>query len=52
MEDSVEVTKLYEVALDQCMLLQRQVIELRALYIQTKEELEKIKHNNEKIDNI
>lgn len=39
----LEASKLYNVALEQCMILQQQVIELRALYNQASEELEKIK---------
>lgn len=34
---------LYKTALEQCMILQQQVIELRALYNQVNEELEKLK---------
>ena len=39
----LDSTKLYKVALEQCMLLQQEVIELRALYTQTKEELDRLK---------
>jgi len=39
----LDIEMLYKVALEQCMLLQQQVIELRALYLTTKEELDKIK---------
>ena len=41
----VDASKLYSVSLEQCMILQQQVIELKALYLQTKEELEKLKSN-------
>jgi len=39
----LEASKLYNVALEQCMVLQQQVIELRALYLQAKEELDRLK---------
>lgn len=39
----LDSTKLYQVALDQCIMLQQQVIELKALYLDAKEELEKLK---------
>lgn len=39
----LDSTKLYQVALDQCIMLQQQVIELKALYLDVKEELEKLK---------
>lgn len=39
----LEAKKLYEVTLEQCMILQQQLIELKTLYIVTKEELDKIK---------
>lgn len=39
----LEASKLYNVALEQCMVLQQQVIELRALYMMTKEELDEMK---------
>lgn len=39
----LDASKLYNVALEQCMMLQQQVIELKALYLETKEELEKLK---------
>ena len=39
----LDASKLYQVALEQCMLLQQQVIELKALYIDVKEELDKLK---------
>ena len=39
----LDASKLYSVALEQCMILQQQVIELRALYNQVNEELEKLK---------
>ena len=42
----LEASKLYNVALEQCMILQQQVIELRALYNQAKEELNKEKELN------
>lgn len=34
---------LYKTALEQSMVLQQQVIELKALYLQAKEELDKLK---------
>ena len=39
----LDSTKLYQVALDQCIMLQQQVIELKALYLDTKEELDRLK---------
>ena len=39
----LDAGKLYNVALEQCMMLQQQVIELKALYVQAKEELEQLK---------
>lgn len=39
----LEASKLYQVALEQCLVLQQQVIELKALYLETKEELDKLK---------
>lgn len=39
----LDASKLYQVALDQTMILQQQVIELKALYVQAKEELEQLK---------
>ena len=39
----LDASKLYNVALEQCLVLQQQVIELRALYLETKEELDKLK---------
>ena len=39
----LEASKLYNVALEQFMVLQQQVIELRALYLQAKEELDRLK---------
>ena len=42
----IDAIKLYNVALEQCMILQQQVIELRALYLQAKEELNKEKELN------
>lgn len=39
----LDASKLYQVALEQCMVLQQQVIELKALYLDTKEELDKLK---------
>ena len=42
----LDATKLYQVSLEQCIILQQQVIELRALYLQAKEELEKEKELN------
>lgn len=39
----LEASKLYQVALEQCMMLQQQIIELKALYLDTKEELDKLK---------
>lgn len=39
----LDAGRLYNVALEQCMLLQQQVIELKALYLDAKEELEKLK---------
>lgn len=39
----LEAAKLYEVALEQCILLQQQVIELKALYTVAKEELDELK---------
>ena len=37
---------LYNVALEQCMILQKQVIELKSLYIELSKELEELKNNN------
>ena len=45
----LEASKLYNVALEQCIILQQQVIELRALYMQTKEELEELKSKEQNI---
>lgn len=39
----LDASKLYQVALEQCMMLQQQVIELKALYLDTKEELDRLK---------
>lgn len=39
----LDASKLYNVALEQCMMLQQQVIELKALYLDVKEELDKLK---------
>ena len=39
----LDSTKLYQVALDQCIMLQQQVIELKALYLDVKEELDRLK---------
>ena len=39
----LDASKLYQVALEQCMMLQQQIIELKALYLDTKEELDKLK---------
>ena len=39
---------LYKMALDQCMVLQQQVIELKALYLQASEEIERLKSDNDK----
>ena len=39
----LDASRLYSVALEQCLVLQQQVIELRALYLETKEELDKLK---------
>ena len=39
----LDSTKLYQVALDQCIMLQQQVIELKALYLDAKEELDRLK---------
>ena len=39
----LDASRLYNVALEQCMMLQQQVIELKALYLETKEELDKLK---------
>ena len=45
----LEASKLYNVALEQCMILQQQVIELRTLYLQAKEELEELKLKEQNI---
>lgn len=42
----LDASKLYQVALEQCMMLQQQVIELKALYLDSKEELDKLKSEN------
>lgn len=39
----LEASKLYEIALEQCMILQQQVIELKALYLDAKEKLDTLK---------
>ena len=39
----LDASRLYNVALEQCLMLQQQVIELKALYLETKEELDKLK---------
>lgn len=39
----LDASRLYNVALEQCMILQQQVIELKALYLETKKELDKLK---------
>lgn len=39
----LDASKLYKMALEQTMILQQQVIELKALYVQAKEELEQLK---------
>ena len=39
----LDASKLYQVALEQCMMLQQQIIELKALYLDAKEELDKLK---------
>ena len=39
----LDASRLYSVSLEQCLVLQQQVIELRALYLETKEELDKLK---------
>lgn len=39
----LDASRLYNVALDQCLMLQQQVIELKSLYLETKEELDKLK---------
>ena len=39
----LDASRLYSVALEQCLVLQQQVIELRALYLETKKELDKLK---------
>ena len=39
----IDAGKLYNVALEQCLMLQQQVIELKTLYLETKEELDKLK---------
>ena len=46
----IDAKKLYEVALEQCMILQQQVIELKTLYMSTKEELDKIKTEIVEVD--
>lgn len=46
----LEASKLYQVTLEQCMILQQQVIELKALYVTTKEELDKIKTKTIEVD--
>lgn len=40
----IDISKLYEMALDECSSLQRQVIELRVLYNETKKELDKLQN--------
>lgn len=39
----IDASKLYNVALEQCMMLQQQIIELKTLYLIEKEENEKLK---------
>ena len=46
----LDASKLYNVALEQCMMLQEQVIELKALYLETKEELDKLKLETVELD--
>ena len=42
----LDAGKLYNVALEQCMMLQQQVIELKALYLETKNELDMLKNKD------
>ena len=46
----LDASRLYSVALEQCLVLQQQVIELRALYLETKEELDKLKLETVELD--
>lgn len=39
----IDASKLYNVSLEQCMMLQQQIIELKTLYLIEKEENEKLK---------
>lgn len=39
----IDAIKLYNVALEQCMILQQQMIEFKTLYLIEKEENEKLK---------
>ena len=39
----LDATKLYQVSLEQCMILQQQMIEFKTLYLIEKEENEKLK---------
>ena len=45
----LDASKLYQVALEQCMMLQQQVIELKALYLDAKEELDRLKNEGIKL---
>ena len=42
----INAETLYKTALEEVMFLKKQVIELKALYLETKEELDKLKNNN------
>ena len=44
----VDSSILYKVALEQCLMLQQQVIELKALYLETKSELDELKQTTER----
>ena len=46
----LEASNLYNVALEQCMILQKQVIELKTLYIEAKTELDELKEQMELSD--
>ncbi len=39
----INAETLYKIALEEAMFLKKQVIELKALYLETKEELDKLK---------
>ena len=47
----LDASSLYNVALEQCMILQKQVIELKALYIESQTKLNELKEQMELLDN-